>query len=111
MSLRTSLIAELTKILSPAFSEAISQAVDSALGIVAGEAPPARAASTRKYSPRKATRARNSSISKWTADVRARRVPNFVIEATGLKTKKQIVKKYGEATFTKGKALPKALKG
>ena len=48
-------------------------------------------------------------IKKWTADRRARRVPTFVIEATGLDTKKKIVAKYGEnATFEKGKPLPKA---
>jgi hypothetical protein len=50
-----------------------------------------------------------SEVKKWTADRRARRVPNFVIEDTGLKTKKQIVAKFGEnAVFEKGKALPKA---
>jgi DNA invertase Pin-like site-specific DNA recombinase len=48
-------------------------------------------------------------IDRWVADRRARRVPNFVIEQTGLKTKKQIVAKYGEnAAFEKGKAAPKA---
>lgn len=50
-----------------------------------------------------------AEILKWVADRRARRVPNFVIEATGCKTKKAIVAKYGEgATFEKGKPLPKA---
>jgi hypothetical protein len=34
-------------------------------------------------------------ITRWVADARARRVPNFVIEATGLDTKKKIVAKYG----------------
>jgi hypothetical protein len=48
-------------------------------------------------------------ITKWTADRRARRVPNFVIEATGLDTKKKIVAKYGEGvTFEKGKAPKEA---
>ena len=48
-------------------------------------------------------------LSRWTADRRARRVPNFVIEVTSLKTKKAIVAKYGEnVTFEKGKPLPKA---
>jgi hypothetical protein len=47
-------------------------------------------------------------ISRWAADRRARRVPNFVIDLTGLKTKKQIVQKYGDgATFEKGKPVPK----
>ncbi|BDG08641.1 hypothetical protein [Anaeromyxobacter paludicola] len=48
-------------------------------------------------------------VTRWVADKRARRVPNFVIEATGCKTKKAIVAKYGDnAAFEKGKALPKA---
>jgi len=55
-----------------------------------------------------AARAR-ADITRWVADRRARRVPNFVIEQTGLKTKKQIVAKFGDgATFEKGKPLPKA---
>jgi hypothetical protein len=46
-------------------------------------------------------------MTKWVADRRARRVPTFVIEATGLETKKKIVAKFGEnAAFAKGKALP-----
>ncbi len=48
-------------------------------------------------------------IRRWVADTRARRVPNFVIDATGLDTKKKIVAKYGPgAAFEKGKALPRA---
>lgn len=48
-------------------------------------------------------------ITRWVADARARRVPNFVIEATGLDTKKKIVARYGPgAAFEKGKPLPKA---
>jgi hypothetical protein len=47
-------------------------------------------------------------ITRWVADTRARRVPNFVIEATGLDTKKKIVAKYGpNAAFEKGKPLPR----
>ena len=50
-----------------------------------------------------------SEITRWAADRRARRVPNFVIEMTGLKTKKAIVAKYGDGVvFEKGKAPPKA---
>jgi hypothetical protein len=52
---------------------------------------------------------RRTEITKWTADRRARRVPTFVIEATGLDTKKKIVAKYGaNVKFEKGKPLPKA---
>jgi len=55
------------------------------------------------------TRPRGKEITRWVADRRARRVPTFVIEMTGgLDTKKKIVSKYGaNATFEKGKALPK----
>src|SRR5512138_1551790 len=34
-------------------------------------------------------------MTRWVADRRARRVPNVVIDLTGLKTKKQIVARYG----------------
>jgi hypothetical protein len=54
-----------------------------------------------------ATRPR-TEITKWAADRRARRVPTFVIELTGLKTKKAIVAKYGDGVvFEKGKPAPK----
>jgi hypothetical protein len=47
-------------------------------------------------------------ITRWVADARARRVPKFVIESTGLDTKKKIVAKFGEnAAFERGKPLPK----
>lgn len=50
-----------------------------------------------------------AEITRWAADRRARRVPNFVIEQTGLKTKKQIVAKFGDGVvFEKGKSAPKA---
>jgi hypothetical protein len=49
-----------------------------------------------------------AEITRWAADRRARRVPTFVIEVTGLKTKKAIVAKYGDGvTFEKGKPAPK----
>jgi hypothetical protein len=58
--------------------------------------------------PRRASRTR-SEITRWVTDRRARRVPTFVIEATGLDTKKKLVAKYGaNVVFEKGKALPKA---
>jgi Arc/MetJ family transcription regulator len=59
----------------------------------------------RKAAVRAAPRA---ELNRWVADRRARRVPNFVIEQTGLKTKKQIVAKFGDnASFEKGKPAPK----
>ena len=49
-----------------------------------------------------------TEITRWVADQRARRVPKFVIEATGLDTKKKIVARFGEgASFEKGKPLPR----
>jgi hypothetical protein len=54
-----------------------------------------------------AKRSARGEMTRWVADKRARRVPTFVIEATGLDTKKKIVAKYGEnAVFQKGKPLP-----
>ena len=67
--------------------------------------PRGRGAGRRAASRRRPRR----EITRWVADNRARRVPNFVIEATGLDTKKKIVARYGEdATFEMGKPLPKA---
>jgi hypothetical protein len=66
-------------------------------------ARPKRAKTTQK--PRRP----RQELTRWVADRRARRVPTFVIEATGLETKKQIVARYGEgAAFEKGKDLPRA---
>ena len=68
----------------------------------AGKAGRGRAAKGRTARPR-------AELTKWVADRRARRVPTFVIEATGLKTKKAIVAKYGDnVAFEKGKPAPKA---
>ena len=53
-------------------------------------------------------RRRGAEMTRWVADRRARPVPKFVIEATGLDTKKKIVAKYGAgATFERGKAPPR----
>jgi hypothetical protein len=53
-------------------------------------------------------RSARRQVTRWVADRRARRVPTFVIEMTGLKTKKQVVARYGrDAAFQKGKAAPK----
>jgi hypothetical protein len=57
---------------------------------------------------RRRARRPTGEMSRWAADRRARRVPNFVIDLTGLKTKKQIVAKYGDGVvFEKGKPAPK----
>jgi hypothetical protein len=65
----------------------------------------------RQRPVRRATRARGDAITRWVADRNARRVPKFVIEATGLDTKKKIVARFGEdAAFEKGKPLPKVVR-
>jgi hypothetical protein len=49
-----------------------------------------------------------AALSRWAADRRARRVPKFVIELTGLETKREIVARYGDGVvFEKGKPAPK----
>jgi hypothetical protein len=57
---------------------------------------------------RRPRRARGEDLTRWVADRNARRVPKFVIEATGgLDTKKKIVARFGpDAAFEKGKPLP-----
>ena len=66
---------------------------------------PRGARTAARRTPRRA----RAEITRWVADNRARRVPNFVIAMTGgLDTKKKIVAKFGEnAAFEKGKPLPK----
>jgi hypothetical protein len=69
----------------------------------------ARSRTSARGRPARSARRRRAAaeITKWVADSRARRVPNFVIEATGLDTKKKIVAKYGaNVVFEKGKELP-----
>ena len=92
-------VARITPALAKQFSELVRDGVSRKL------ATGARGAAAGAGSPR---RARRGDITKWVADNRARRVPNFVIEATGLDTKKKIVAKYGAgAAFEKGKPTPK----
>jgi hypothetical protein len=80
-----------------------------------GEARGAQARPGRDLGPRPprgpASRRRAEAVERWVPDRRARRVPNFVAEATGLRTKKDIVERYGEhAIFEKGKPAPPALR-
>src|SRR5919197_6712090 len=94
--------AAIAKVLAEAAAERIDGELQRGLARArgrrgAGAARPARPARRR------------AEITRWVADRRARRVPNFVIEMTnGLDTKKKIVAKYGEdSVFEKGKPLPK----
>jgi hypothetical protein len=61
----------------------------------------------RGGTPRRLRRA-PADLSRWAADRRARRVPNFVIELTGLTTKREIVARYGDGVlFERGKPAPR----
>lgn len=58
----------------------------------------------------KRPRASAAEITRWVADSRARRVPGFVIEKTGLNTKLLIVARYGpDAIFEKDAPPPPAI--
>jgi hypothetical protein len=47
-------------------------------------------------------------LTRWTCDAQAKRVPVFVIEQTGLYTKADVIRKYGDGvTFEKGKPTPR----
>jgi hypothetical protein len=86
---------------SAAISRHVGRMVEEGLRKELGAAQPNRVRNVARARPR-------TDISRWTADARARRVPKFVIEATGLDTKKKIVAKFGPgATFERGKPLPK----
>jgi len=90
--------------IAPAIARASGSIARAIAAMVAG-APNGRARQARGAATRRPAR---GEITKWVADRRARRVPNFVIEATRLDTKKKIVAKYGEdAVFEKSKPLPR----
>jgi hypothetical protein len=94
-------------------AEKVVARVSAAIARQVGELVQARLeAELRDGAPRRgaARRARpRGEMTRWVADARARRVPKFVIEATGLDTKKKIVAKFGaNAAFDLGKPLPKA---
>lgn len=91
--------------ISRAISEILAARIDEELKAQVAKAL-AKGGRNRRGSARAAPR---GELSRWVADRRARRVPNFVIEQTGLKTKKAIVAKFGDnAAFEKGKPAPKA---
>lgn len=108
---------------NPSFDDLIAESVERVVQRVfsvierqVDRAVAARVSAELKTSPR-GVRGRTNGVRKarakveitsWVADRQARRVPNFVIEATGLDTKKRIVAKFGEnAKFDKGKPVPK----
>jgi hypothetical protein len=88
-------------------AEAIASEVEAALSLHVRPAPAATPAPRR---PRAAPR-RPESVERWVPDRRARRVPNFVIEQTGLRSKREVVERFGEhAIFEKGKPAPAPLR-
>lgn len=88
--------------IAKAIADTVAARLEAELKKGTGAAARGRAGKARVARPR-------AELTKWVADRRARRVPTFVIEQTGLKTKKAIVAKYGDnATFEKGKPAPKA---
>jgi hypothetical protein len=87
----------------PAMQRALAEA--GASGTVRNGRTARRAPSPRRRRPRE-------EMTRWVADNRARRVPTFVIEATGLDTKKKIVARFGpNVAFEKGKPLPPVAAG
>jgi hypothetical protein len=85
-----------------AVAQVAAERLEANLGKQVGRGGRGKAGAGRRARPR-------ADITRWAADRRARRVPNFVIAMTGLKTKKQIVSKYGEnVVFEKNKPAPKA---
>jgi len=95
-------VAATAKDLTRVIAARVADRVAAELAKGTGKAGRGRAAKGRATKPR-------GEVTKWVADRRARRVPTFVIEMTGLKTKKAIVAKYGaDAAFEKGKPGPKA---
>ena len=94
--------------ISRAISDILAARIDAELKAHVARAV-SKGARNGKPAPKAARPVARVEIEKWVADRRARRVPNFVIEQTGLKTKKAIVAKFGDdAVFEKNKPLPKA---
>lgn len=84
-------------------------------GTEVGEVKP-RPAAPKKAEPTPARRADRydaigrpkGELTRWIADARARKVPTFVIEQTGIRTKAGIIAKWGDnAVFEKGKPCPR----
>jgi hypothetical protein len=102
-----SILEEALRPVIQAASEAIATMIANAVAArLEAELPKQGRIGTRTRAP--VGRPARKDLTKWVADRRARRVPNFVIAMTGLKTKQQIVAKFGaNVAFEKGRALPK----
>jgi len=87
--------------IAKAIADQVAERLEVELRKAAGQGGRGRVGRPRVTRPR-------AELTRWVADRRARRVPNFVIDQTSLKTKKAIVARFGEgATFEKGKPGPK----
>ena len=97
---------------STSIEDVINAAVDRVTKRILAQVEQAVAEASARFGTRPSAPVRRrqrpaAEMTRWVADRRARRVPTFVIEATGLDTKKKIVARYGEnAAFEKGKPLP-----
>jgi hypothetical protein len=103
---------KLASMVAEAFAEVLLTRVEAELarrGAGRGGRPPGRRGAGRRGEP--VRRRRVGDITRWVTDARARRVPRFVIEVTGLDTKTKLVAKYGrDAVFVKGRSLPKPVR-
>jgi hypothetical protein len=106
-----SVVQRVSAVIAKQIGELVQEGIQRELASAGGARAPGRGRGRGRgvaRGVRAAARRPRIEITKWVADHRARRVPNFVIEATGLDTKKKIVAKFGDgATFEKGKPLPK----
>ncbi|HET7754463.1 MAG TPA: hypothetical protein VFK85_11190 [Anaeromyxobacteraceae bacterium] len=112
---KSSVARSLDEIIAAAIGDVVARTVASIERAIATQvelevravAKPARGG-RRAAAVKRTRRARPVELTRWVADKRARRVPNFVIELTGgLDTKKKIVARFGEnAAFEQGKPLP-----
>ena len=95
-------VARVSTAIARSIADTVAQRLEAELKKAAGKGGRARRVRGNGTRPR-------AEITRWAADRRARRVPTFVIEQTGLKTKKAIVAKFGDGVvFEKGKPTPKA---
>jgi hypothetical protein len=102
-------MASAREVIARAVAELVQAEVERSLAGREGRGGRARRGAGAGAARRRASRPREE-ITTWVADRRARRVPKFVIAATGLDTKKKIVARFGDgATFEQGKPLPREL--
>ena len=90
------------------FREALIKAVADAVDRVFAEHLGTAAPATKAKGP-KARKAGTKAgpLTKWSPNKQARRVPLFVIKATGIKTKQGVLKRWdADAVFLAGKPLP-----